>query len=35
MLLRHPERLDERCELAIRIEDDFDRIDRMIRDLSM
>jgi signal transduction histidine kinase len=31
MLLRHPERLDERRKLAIRIEDNLDRIDRMIR----
>ena len=33
LLLRHPERLDERRELAIRMEHNLDRIDRMIRDL--
>ena len=33
MLVRHPERLDERRDLAIRIERNLERIDRMIRDL--
>jgi signal transduction histidine kinase len=33
MLVRHPERLDQRRDLAVRIERNLDRIDRMIRDL--
>lgn len=33
MLIRHPERLDERRDLAIRVERNLDRIDRMITDL--
>jgi signal transduction histidine kinase len=33
LLLRYPERLDQRRELAIRIEHNLDRIERMIRDL--
>jgi signal transduction histidine kinase len=33
VLTQHPERLDERRELAVRIERNIDRTDRMIRDL--
>ena len=33
LLVRNPERLDERRDLAIRIERNLERIDRMIRDL--
>lgn len=33
LLIRHPERLDERRDLAVRVERNLDRIDRMIADL--
>lgn len=33
LIIRHPERLDERRDLAVRLERNLDRIDRMIADL--